>query len=158
MKFIVSLTAAISFTVGTSAVALTLPGARNVVYNSDHSEGTAFPGTVDSIASTTALAIRDDSHWYLYACFDPNFKGKCWTWGAEEGKCYNFYPEWINQISSMSADAGLAHECTIYEDLSCGGKKQTFSISGSADLRDQNFDDKVKSYMCKSTMIIPVTV
>ncbi|KAJ7351390.1 hypothetical protein DFH08DRAFT_860389 [Mycena albidolilacea] len=60
--------------------------------------------------------------------------------------CVNNSPEWINNISFYTIDAGF--KCTWFNFANCGGDSITTTGSASVNLAGTNFDNNLESYKC----------
>ncbi|KAF7351824.1 hypothetical protein MVEN_01143500 [Mycena venus] len=60
--------------------------------------------------------------------------------------CVNNSPEWINNISFYTIDAG--YKCTWFNFANCGGDSITTTGPASVNLAGTNFDNNIESYSC----------
>ncbi|KAJ7231638.1 hypothetical protein C8J57DRAFT_1730088 [Mycena rebaudengoi] len=60
--------------------------------------------------------------------------------------CFNNAPEFINNISFYTIDAGF--KCTWFNFANCGGDSITTTGSATVNLAQTNFDNNIESYSC----------
>ncbi|KAJ7799851.1 hypothetical protein B0H13DRAFT_1932898 [Mycena leptocephala] len=68
--------------------------------------------------------------------------------------CVNNSPEWINNISFYTIDAG--HKCTWLNFANCGGDSITTTGPASVNLASTIFDNNFESYKCDLYVHFPV--
>ncbi|KAG4444046.1 hypothetical protein IFR05_000506 [Cadophora sp. M221] len=103
MGFINPLSVIASLAGGIFAVPLLTsnPAGTNVIkISADEIASPNAVGFVPDITRTpklNKLENRGENDWYLLACFDLNFTGRCLNWAAPENyRCYDFFDDWQN--------------------------------------------------------------